>query len=155
MMGWGRGEALSVILATYSRYFLLNKSTVSYANHNIFFCSGLYFCNSSVPLSHVFAKRYFVRYWKMGMIGWSGFHLQSYLGILCKNAFLLGFVVLCGGQFRNYSPIESILYRGKVLLISYRILVRLVYKCFWASLDQFMPLLLVLLLEGIFYWSIE
>ena len=71
--------------------------------------------------------------------------------MVCVAARFCGKAVVTHSQFRNYSPIESILYHGKVLLISNRIFVRLVYKCFWASLDQFIPLLLVLLLQGIFY----
>ena len=68
----------------------------------------------------------------------------------------LGVCGLCGGQilkkamvtqsqFRNYYPIKSILQHGKVLFISNRILVRLVYKCFWAGLNQFIPLGLAVL----------
>ena len=71
--------------------------------------------------------------------------------LFCVAARFYSKAVVTQSQFRNYSPIESILYHGKVLLISNRIFVRLVNKCFWASLDQFISLLLVLLLEGIFY----
>ena len=98
----------------------------------------------------------------MGMKEWNGFHVQSCLAFFAKTPFSWGLwfcvaarfygkAMVTQSQFRNYSPFESILHYGKVLLISNWIFVKLVYKCFWTGLNQFIPLCLVLLLEGTFY----